>query len=144
MSTKLWSALYCPTVHGDCLDPTCGRKSVGGSTAYMTTCTLRLRPEGLTVTETNEEQRIHACMERLAKRYRAAQAQTSTELIQRDMDAAAKLRRQLREWFEARMEYLQDEYRMSINRSDNIIGKQWAYDQRPRLDGLTDRYRDGN
>jgi len=87
------------------------------------------------VGETNREVAIRECMERLGKRYRQAQGQTTTISITSDagMARCAEVRRQLREWFEDRMEYLQEEYRKAINDADNIIGKQWHYDGRPKL-----------
>lgn len=42
-------------------------------------------------------------------------------------------RRRLWEWFNARYSYLQEQYRRAINERDNIIGKQWLFDQRPKL-----------
>lgn len=87
--------------------------------------------------ESNEQQRIHACMERLAKRYKDAQAAVAYEGYRfasaEERAAINTVRWQLLQWFEDRMEYLQGEYRMSVNRADNIIGKQWLYDQRVRL-----------
>lgn len=34
-------------------------------------------------------------------------------------------------WIEARREYLAEQYRLALNEADNIIGKQWSYDNRP-------------
>jgi len=59
----------------------------------------------------------------------------------------------LRIWFLMRMDYLEREYLAAINAADNIIGKQWLFDQRPRFrlryyssaqKALIDAYRDGN
>jgi len=63
------------------------------------------------------------------------------------------VRAELRIWFLMRMDYLEREYLAAINAADNIIGKQWLFDQRPRLrlryysspqKALIDAYRDGN
>jgi hypothetical protein len=39
----------------------------------------------------------------------------------------------LRKWFEARHEILTEAYRKAVNDANNIIGKQYMFDQRPRL-----------
>lgn len=124
--------LFCPVVGAGCQDPTCGYSFGSGLRRGSRECGLSIgRPP--VKSDNNEQQMIHGCMERLSKRYRAAQAATSVAQIRDDYPAAQQLRTQLREWFEARMDYLQEEYRMSINRCENIIGKQWLYDQRAQL-----------
>lgn len=83
----------------------------------------------------NREVAIRECMERLSKRYRWAQGDTTAMPTGSplEMERCRSVRAQLREWFEARMEYLQDEYRRAINDSDSIIGKQGRFDRRPTL-----------
>lgn len=70
-----------------------------------------------------QEHMIQECMERHARRYRDARWD---RLVEPHCS-------RLREWFGTRMEYLQEEYRTAINEADNIIGKQWLYDRRPKL-----------
>lgn len=41
-------------------------------------------------------------------------------------------RRKLRDWFEDRYNYLSEIYRQAVNDADHLIGKQWAYDNRPK------------
>jgi len=71
-----------------------------------------------------DHENILHCMERHDQRYRAM-----TMFSTHPSDTALRLR----EWFEARMDYLTEEYRRAINAADNIIGRQWLFDARPKL-----------
>lgn len=42
-------------------------------------------------------------------------------------------RYKMREWFEGWYVIIQEDYRREINKADNIIGKQWLYDNRPKF-----------
>jgi len=58
--------------------------------------------------ESAEKRAIHECMKRLGKRYQRTH-----------LDMIETVRPQLREWFEARMDYLQDEYRKAADGNDD-------------------------
>lgn len=88
---------------------------------------------------------LAAALNRLSERWDLAigRAQTKTgyklnrthDEIELDLHTCmpASDRQKLGEWFTARYQYLDEEYRSAINAADNIIGKQWLYDRRPKL-----------
>lgn len=72
--------------------------------------------------ETPDEEQIRLCMDRLCRRYNVADT------------GDIRVRDQIRVWFEARMEYLTEEYRCAINANDSIIaGRQQLFNSRPKL-----------
>ena len=55
---------------------------------------------------------IYGCMDRLVARWRSMNTYTDGALTK---------------WFKARYDYLDEEFRLAINASDNIIGKDYHY-----------------
>lgn len=75
-------------------------------------------------------------LHRLSKRYSAAVNRSLAYQgpHERPHMMSVADRRKLGDWFEARYNYFQEEYRKAINDNESIIaGKQWLYDLRPRL-----------
>lgn len=91
----------------------------------------------------NKEERLRACMRRLGDRYKVAidrmDRHTPPAYLSGEEFEFMTSRRRLRDWFEDRMGYLQDEYRIAINNADNIIGKQRLYDHTLRQTKLPPR-----
>lgn len=88
---------------------------------------------------------IAAALTRLSTRWDQAVGRASTNIprvvsgihdetvVQYTARMPAEDRRMLGMWFTDRYNYLQAEYANAINEADNIIGKQWLFDQRPKM-----------
>jgi len=76
-----------------------------------------------------KHERILACLERF-KAFSSKQLMRTRWAGDPIMDTQFERREA---WLNARYDYLAEEYRKALNEADDVIGKQWAYDNRPKL-----------
>lgn len=107
----------------------CAGTSNGSTTVTPLPSKITLLAEALTRLSERWDKAIGRADRKVA--YTLTQVHDETELELRPAMPFDD-RRKLGEWFNARYQYLDEEYRRAINASENIIGKQWLYDRKPK------------